>query len=80
MQDNEGETPLHLAAISGNSRVGRLLLLKGANKNIRDKKGRIPMDIAIAKNSTDFKEMLKEHGILEIYGYKPLLKPYKKNY
>ena len=75
VQDSNGETPLHLAVISG-----KLLLLKGANKGLKDHKARSPMDIAVSKNSTDFKEMLKEHGILEIYGYRPMLKPYNKNY
>lgn len=80
IQDCEGETPLHLATISGNSRVGRILLLKGAKKDLRDKKGRSPLDIAASKNSVDFKEMLKEPSVLEIYGYRPLLRPYKRNY
>lgn len=80
IQDSDGETPLHLAVISGNSRVGRLLLLKGANKNIKDQKGRTPLDIATTKHSQDFKDMLKDPNLLEIYGYKPLLRPYKKNY
>lgn len=79
-QDADGETPLHLSAISGNTRVGRLLLLKGAEKSVLDHKNRTALDIAKSKNSFDFKEMLKEHGLLEIYGYRPLLKPYKKNY
>jgi len=35
-QDNEsGLTPLHLAVISGNPRVVRRLLIKGAKKNIK---------------------------------------------
>ena len=29
IQDNEGLTPLHLAVISGNSRIVRVLLIKG---------------------------------------------------
>lgn len=79
-QDHEGQTPLILATISGNSRVARLLLLKGADKSVKDNKKRTALDIALSKNSQDFKEMLKEFGILEIYGYRPLFKPYKKNY
>lgn len=44
--DNEGLTPLHLAVISGNSRVVRKLLIKGANKNLLDKNNKTPADIA----------------------------------
>ncbi|OMJ84115.1 hypothetical protein SteCoe_14805 [Stentor coeruleus] len=80
IQDLDGETPLHLTVIAGNSRIGRLLLLKGANKNITDNKGRTPLDIAITKHSQTFKNMLKDPNLLEIYGYKPLLHPYKKKY
>jgi palmitoyltransferase len=79
-QDSEGETPLHLATISGNSRVGRILLLKGVDKSIKDKKGRTALDIAKSKGSADFKEMLKDPGILEVYGYRPLLRPFRRNY
>ena len=36
LQDKEsGLTPLHLAVISGNPRVVRRLLIKGAKKNIK---------------------------------------------
>lgn len=79
-QDSDGETPLHLATISGNPRIARLLLLKGADKSLKNNKNKTAMEIATSKNSTDFKELLKDQGILEIYGYRPLLKPYKKNY
>jgi ankyrin repeat protein len=41
-----GYTPLHLGVISGNSRLVRKLLIKGADKNIFDKQGKKPIDIA----------------------------------
>lgn len=46
MPDNEGSTSLHLACLSGNNRVVKKLLLKGAKKKIPDNKGLIPSDIA----------------------------------
>ena len=38
-QDNEGLTPLHLGCMSGNSRVVKRLILKGAKKDLRNIKG-----------------------------------------
>jgi len=45
-----GITPLHLAVKkcdeTKNVRTVRLLLIRGANRNIRDHNGRLPIDIA----------------------------------
>jgi len=41
-----GLTPLHLGVISGNSRLVRKLLIKGANRDIKDKNGRTAFDLA----------------------------------
>ena len=45
-KDSDGQTPLHLATISYNARIVRLLLLKGAERGIRDNKGKSASDIA----------------------------------
>jgi palmitoyltransferase len=37
-QDLDGLTPLHLAVLSGNSRVVKRLLVKGSDKKIKDRK------------------------------------------
>ena len=54
MQENEGLTPLHLSIFSGNIDIIKKLLKSGANKNIKDKKGRTPLDLlqneAIGRN------------------------------
>jgi len=48
LKDNEGYTPLHLAVKSvensGTTRPVRFLLLRGARTNIKDNKGKIPID------------------------------------
>jgi len=47
LQDKEsGLTPLHLGVISGNPRVVRRLLIKGAKKDIKNKEGKLPLDLA----------------------------------
>ncbi len=39
-------TPLHLAVLSANGRVVKKLLVKGADRNIRDKTGYLALDLA----------------------------------
>ena len=45
-QDMEGMTALHLAAMTGNIRIAKKLLLKGADKNLRDSRGITPAEEA----------------------------------
>lgn len=46
--DQEGFlTPLHLGVISGNSKLVRKLLIKGADKKLKDKGGKTPITLAI---------------------------------
>lgn len=48
-QDSDGNTPLHLSIIHAeketNSRLTKILLLKGADRNIRNNKGLRPIDL-----------------------------------
>lgn len=48
-QDNDGNSPLHLAVKSSehfpNTRSLKELLIKGANRSLKDKKGRKPIDM-----------------------------------
>jgi len=40
-KDNDGWTPLHIAAFKGHAGMVKILLERGARKNIKDKKGKI---------------------------------------
>lgn len=39
LQDHEGYAPLHLATMTGNARIVKKLILKGADKFIKSNKG-----------------------------------------
>ena len=41
--DNYGRTPLHLAAVNGNSQIIRMFLNMNANVNIQDADGKTPL-------------------------------------
>ena len=53
VRDNDGFTPLHLAVKSvdtvESTRPVRFLLIRGANKTIRDNQGRAPIDLVTAE-------------------------------
>ena len=62
--DSNGLSPLHLSIKSAedlrSSRSVRHLLIKGANRNVRDKQGRIPMDLVNEVNSPDLQKELRQ--------------------
>jgi len=51
-QSNDGSTVLHLAAYQGAVSLVELLLLNGAQADIRDKDGRLPIHWATHPSST----------------------------
>lgn len=52
LQDQDtGVTALHLATMQGNSRIVRRLLMKGANRYLKDTSGKTALDLA---NESDF--------------------------
>ncbi|CAD8104874.1 unnamed protein product [Paramecium sonneborni] len=56
IKDVEGLTALHLATMSGNSRIVKKLLLQGADRNIKNNEGQTAADIA---QSNSFKAIFK---------------------
>lgn len=57
-QDSEGNTPLMLAVSYGNTRVVRRLLIKGANRYVKNNLGQMAIDIAKESNYNTISKML----------------------
>mmetsp|Transcript_19139 Transcript_19139/g.41566 ORF Transcript_19139/g.41566 Transcript_19139/m.41566 type:complete len:652 (-) Transcript_19139:639-2594(-) len=66
-QDTYGQSPLHLAALRGNTSVVRYILQKMGSQRgdrevlfVKDKNGRTPLDLAIHKQKRNVEYVLKE--------------------
>lgn len=60
IHDGENKfTPLHLAVLSGNSKIVRKLLMRGANVNALDIELKKPINIAIENGFDNIKDMLE---------------------
>lgn len=61
IQDNQGNTPLHLAVMaSADLNFVELLLDRGSDKNIRNSKGKTARDLALASKQDIFLSLLKQ--------------------
>lgn len=63
-----------------NDRIVRYLLLHGADKDLKDLKGKTPLDIAIDNQNRSLIQILKDPGLFSECGYRPPLRPAKKSY
>ena len=59
---NEGFTPLHLAALNGNSRVANVLLSHGAQINAPSKEAHTPLHVATYRQQVDVATLLLAKG------------------
>lgn len=80
LQDNEGQTALHLATLAGSSKILKTLLIKGANRKIQDKNGKTPIDLARELKHTNLIKALKPVTFISELGFKPPLRPPRSNY
>ena len=62
LQSTEGWTALHHASINGHVDIVRLLLARGAARDLANAKGDTPLHLAAGRNQLDVIEVLLEHG------------------
>jgi palmitoyltransferase len=69
-QDNDhAQTALHLASQQGHIRIVRKLLIKGADRNLKDKENKLPLDYAIERRYKTIEILLRnEIGLPEKCG------------
>ena len=79
-KDNEGQTALHLATLSGCSKIIRTLLIKGASRETLDNKQRRPIDIAIENKQESLIALLRPVSFFAEFGFKLPLRPPRPNY
>ncbi|CDW88669.1 dhhc zinc finger domain containing protein [Stylonychia lemnae] len=88
IQDVEGHTPLHLAVrsvqMTYSTRSVRFLLLKGAQVNIKDKKGKLAIDYVKDVKSSEMQielyRMLRPQSRIRCLMFKAPVRPSSKNY
>ena len=61
-ENEEGWTPLHMAAENNHDLIAELLLANKANVNARSNDGSTPLLLAAFKGGTDLGELLLDHG------------------
>ena len=57
-RDDDGKTPLHLAANHGHKEIAELLIAKGSNVNAKNRSGQTPLDMAYG----EIADLLRKHG------------------
>ncbi|CAD8102246.1 unnamed protein product [Paramecium sonneborni] len=76
-KNNAQQTALHIAASYGQSRIVKKLLIKGAQRNIQDEHGQLPINLT---ESIQIKKMLKDKTDLAlIYNLKQPYHPIQRN-
>ena len=50
LEDYDGNTPLHIAALNGHSNVCKTLIEGGVQKNLRNNNGKSPLNFAALKS------------------------------
>ena len=64
VRDDQGRTPLHIAAAEGHEKIAELLLKYGADPWAKAKDGTTPGSLAAASNNEPLKKLLADYGAL----------------
>ena len=64
-RDEEGNTFLILSVKSGNNRISKMLLEKGANTNIQNYEGNAALHFALSRKNFEMADLLKVYGAKE---------------
>jgi hypothetical protein len=66
IQDQDGMTALHLASLSGNIKIAKKLLLRGADRELKDGRGQTPSELALENQFENIHKLLRDsNGLLE---------------
>jgi len=65
IENDRGQTPLHLSAYHGHKADVELLIAHGANANVKDWDDKTPLTLAKENGHTEIVELLKKHGAKE---------------
>ena len=82
LKSEGGFTPLHFACFNGDILIVKLLIDKGADKNIVDSKGRKPVDLIKDrddKESSEIKEYLHSNDAVFLHSLQPMTRGNESN-
>ena len=78
-RDSQGYTALHLSVSSKSKRIVMKLLQNGATPDIKDIKGKTPLDLARTKKQREIEEIIKNNQSYQICNVKAPVKQIKKS-
>ncbi|GAA6070891.1 SH3 and multiple ankyrin repeat domains protein 1 isoform X10 [Tachysurus ichikawai] len=65
-QNASGNTALHICALYNKESCARILLYRGANKDIKNHSGQTPFQVAVMSGHFELGEIIKNHRDLDV--------------
>ena len=66
VQNNDGDTPLHLACSNGHSDIVETLMLAGANETITNDRGKTPAQVAKSERHSELLKLLDRDSLWQV--------------